>query len=84
MWLRSTVEKFNKKALYTTSDRLNDGLILKCAEELNNSANIEIVKLHGHEQIHSGSQYFHVVWCPLTWYVWVEHALRMRSVVRLL
>ena len=26
-----------------------------------------------------GSQYFHVVWCPLTWCVWVEHALRMRS-----
>ena len=22
----------------------------------------------------TGSQYFHVVWCPLTWYVWVEHA----------
>ena len=31
-----------------------------------------------------GSQYFHVDWCPLTWYVWVEHALRMRSVVWLL
>ena len=26
-------------------------------------------------------QYLHIVWSPLTWYVLVEHALHMRSVV---
>ena len=40
--------------------------------------------LHTHSHIgqncmEMGFKYFHDVWCPLTWCVWVEHALGMRD-----
>ena len=67
----------HKSWLYARSEFSNVLINMPVPRELSFAA-APSIRAHTHPY-RTGSQYFHVVWCSLTWCVWVEHALRMRG-----